>query len=133
MTNTFEGELELAFEPPKPGKRRSFTAKQKRLLLDESTRPGQSVSGVARRYGIAPSLLFHWKRQMDAGADKALEAGEAVVPESEARALRQRVRELERMLGKKTMEVEILKETVDIARSKKWLPRGSSSGEGGGR
>ena len=46
-----------------------------------------------------------------------------MAPESEARALRERVRELERMLGKKTMEVEVLKETVDIARSRKWLPR----------
>ena len=29
MTNTFEGELKMAFEAPKPGKGRSLTAKQK--------------------------------------------------------------------------------------------------------
>jgi transposase len=69
---------------------------------------------------------------MDAGATQALEAGEPVVPESEAKLLRAKVRELERLLGKKTMEVEILKEAVEIARAKKWLPRGSSSsGESG--
>ena len=70
MTNTYVGEVELAFEPPKAGKRRVFTAKQKRQLLEEAERPGNSMSGVARRFGIAPSLLFHWKRQMEAGADK---------------------------------------------------------------
>jgi len=31
----------------------------------------------------------------------------------------ERVRELERLLGRKTMEVEILKEALDLARAKK--------------
>ena len=35
-------------------------------------------------------------------------------------ALKQ-IRELQRMLGKKTMEAEILKEAVEIARSRKWI------------
>ena len=33
--------------------------------------------------------------------------------------MEQRVRELERLLGRKTMEVEILKEALDLARTKK--------------
>jgi transposase len=69
---------------------------------------------------------------MEDGGQRALEAGESVVPESEAKELRAKVRELERLLGKKTMEVEILKEAVEIARAKKWLPRGSSSNGDGG-
>lgn len=122
----------IAFEPRKPGTRRSYTSEQKRMILEEAARPGNSISGVARQFGIAPSLVFHWKRQMEEGANTALAAGEAVVPESEAKLLRSKVRELERLLGRKTMEVEILKEAVEVARSKKWLPRGSSSsGEGG--
>jgi hypothetical protein len=36
-----------------------------------------------------------------------------------AAALEDRVRELERLLGRKTMEVEILKEVLDLARLKK--------------
>lgn len=132
MTKTVVGEVVLGLDPPKPGKRRAFTAEQKRMLLEEAARPGGSISAVARQFGIAPSLLFYWKRQAEQGSQRALEAGEAVVPESEARMLRQKVRELERLLGKKTMEVEILKEATEIMRSKKWLPRGSSSDEGGG-
>jgi transposase len=132
MTKTFEAEPVLAFEPRKPGTRRSYTAEQKQLILQETERPGASISAVARQFGISPSLVFHWKRQRDAGGHTALVAGEAVVAESEARMLRAKVRELERLLGKKTMEVEILKEAVEIAREKKWLPRGSSSsGESG--
>jgi len=132
MSNTFEAEPVLAFGPRKPGTRRRYTAEQKKMILDEARRPGQSISAVARRFGISPSLVFNWQRQMDDGGHRALEAGEAVVPESEAKMLRARVRELERLLGRKTMEAEILKEAVEIARAKKWLPRGSSSnGEGG--
>lgn len=134
MSKTVEAAAEpvLAFEPKKPGKRRSYTAEQKRMILEEAARPGNSISGVARQFGVSPSLVFHWKRQMDEGATQALEAGEAVVPESEAKMLRAKVRELERLLGRKTMEVEILKEAIEVGRSKKWLPRGSSSsGESG--
>ena len=37
-----------------------------------------------------------------------------------ADALKQ-IRELQRMLGKKTLEAEILRESVEIAHSRKWL------------
>src|SRR5437773_6996255 len=43
---------------------------------------------------------------------------DAVVAASEMRRLQERVRELERLLGRKTMEVEILKEALDLARAK---------------
>jgi transposase len=57
------------------------------------------------------------------GALCAVRAGEEVVPAAEVKALRERIRELERLLGRKTMEVEILKEAIAIAREKKLLLR----------
>ena len=51
----------------------------------------------------------------------AVSAGEAVVPASELSDALKQIRELQRMLGKKTMEAEILKEAVEIARSRKWI------------
>ena len=48
-------------------------------------------------------------------------AGEDVVPASElAEALKQ-VREIPRLLGKKPMEVEILKEAMEYGLSRKWI------------
>jgi transposase len=41
-----------------------------------------------------------------------------MVAASEVRPLEERVRELERLLGRKTMEVEILREALDVARVK---------------
>ena len=56
---------------------------------------------------------------MSEGGKEAVRADDAVVPASEVRRLEEQVRELERLLGRKTMEVEILKEALDLARAKK--------------
>jgi transposase len=56
---------------------------------------------------------------MSQGGQVAVKADEDVVAVSRARELEQRVRELERLLGRKTMEVEVLKEALVAAREKK--------------
>ena len=56
---------------------------------------------------------------MSEGGKEAVRADDNVVAASEVRRLEERVRELERLLGRKTMEVEILKEALDLARTKK--------------
>ena len=55
------------------------------------------------------------------GALSAVGAGEEVVAASEYRALQHQVRELQRLLGKKTLENEILREALDLAQPKKRL------------
>jgi transposase len=132
MTNTVvEPEEVQPHEPARPGRRRRFTLQQKQEFLAEAAQPGNSVSAVARRYGISPSLLFVWKRQMEAGALTGLELGEGVVGESEVKVLKARVRELERMLGRKTAEAEVLKDALELVHSKKLPWRGGSSNNGG--
>lgn len=88
-------------------RRRRYTADEKTALVAESIRPGMSVSLVARRHGISASLLFKWKKLMNEGGYSAIESGEEAVSASEVKALSKRVREFERMLGRKTMEAEI--------------------------
>jgi transposase len=51
------------------------------------------------------------------GGEEAVRADDAVAPASEVRRLEERVRELERLLGSRTMEIEILKEALDLARA----------------
>ena len=77
---------------------------------------GMSVSAVTRKYGVHSNQLFTWRRLMHEGALSAVGAEESVVPLFEVKVLKTRVRELERLLGKKTMEVEVLKEALEIAR-----------------
>src|SRR5580704_17153807 len=45
------------------GRRRRWDAETKGRLVAESFDPGRSVSEVARRHDISPSLLFLWRRQ----------------------------------------------------------------------
>jgi transposase len=49
------------------------------------------------------------------------------------RQMEERIRELERQLGRKTLEVEILKEALDKSRSKKQILLSSSSLKDGSR
>jgi transposase len=99
-------------------RRRRFTAEQKMRLCEECDRPGMTVSYVARTHGIAPSQLFHWRRRMAEGSREAVEADDEVVSAAKVRELEKQVRELQRVLGKKTMENEILREAVRLAHEK---------------
>ena len=109
-------------------RRRRYSLDQKLAVLSEAAQPGMSISYVARRHGISPSLLFLWRRRMTEGGKEAVRVDDEVVGSAEMRALEKRVRELERVLGKKTLENEILREALKIAQEKKlishlpWLP-----------
>ena len=104
-------------------RRRRWTGQQKKRIVEEAGEPGMSISAVARKYGIHPNQLFNWRKLAHEGAFTAIRAGEEVVPLSEVKELRKQVRELQRLLGKKTMENEILKDAVRIAREKKLILR----------
>ncbi|MET3439184.1 transposase-like protein [Sphingomonas sp. 1185] len=84
------------------------------------------MSRVARRHGIGAGQLFAWRRLMTQGALTTAGAGKEVVPASEYRALQAQVSELQRLLGKKTMEAEILRGRVQGRRPKKLLLRSTS-------
>jgi transposase len=49
---------------PKSGRRRNFAETVKRRIVEHTCQPGMSVSAVARRYGIAVSVLFRWRRDL---------------------------------------------------------------------
>jgi transposase len=124
-----DGEL-FGPAPPQPGRRRRYTVEEKRRLVEEAR--SSSVSAIARKYGVSASQLFRWRRLADEGALEAIGADEAVVPESEVKQLRNQICELQRLLGKKTLENEILKEAIELTRSKKLLLRSRSHEPGGG-
>ena len=100
-------------------RRRRYSAEQKFALVEETMQPGMTVSAVARLHGVSPSLLFKWRQLMSQGGRAAVGADEDVVAASKVRELEHRVRELERLLGRKTLEVEVLKEALSVAREKK--------------
>ncbi|EFH9329962.1 IS3-like element IS2 family transposase, partial [Escherichia coli] len=88
-------------------------------IVQQSFEPGMTVSLVARQHGVAASQLFLWRKQYQEGSLTAVAAGEQVVPASELAAAMKQIKELQRLLGKKTMENELLKEAVEYGRGKK--------------
>jgi len=107
-------------------RRRRWSLAEKKAMVRETYEPGMSVSLVARRHSINPNQLFQWRKLEKVGALTAVGAGEPVVPAGELDAARKRIAELERLLGRKTLENEILKEAVEVARERKWIARSPS-------
>lgn len=104
-------------------RRRRWSAEQKKAMVLEAEQPGMSISLVARKYELHPNQLFRWRKLFHEGALTAMRADEELVPISEVRELRKQTRELERLLGRKTLENEILKDALAIAREKKLISR----------
>jgi transposase len=102
-------------------RRRRFTTEQKLSVVAETMQPGISTSYIARRHGLAPALLFRWRRLMTDGRREAVRVDDEVMPAAEtARGARARAsthrKALEVRILKLELEVEILKETLACTR-----------------
>ena len=68
-------------------RRRRFMIEQKLAVVAETMQPGLTISYVARRHGLSPSLVFRWRRLMSEGGKEAVRADEDVAAASEVRAI----------------------------------------------
>lgn len=68
-------------------RRRRFSTDLKLAVVAETMQPGMSISYVARRHGLSPSLVFRWRRLMSEGGREAVRADDEVVPAAELRRL----------------------------------------------
>ena len=96
-----------------PERHRRRTPQEKIAIIQQTMEPGMTVSHVARFHGINANQIFKWHRQYQDGSLTAVSSGQDVVPASELAAATRQIRELQRLLGKKTVEAEILKEAVE--------------------
>lgn len=83
--------------------RRKFTAEFKaRVVLDMLTQ-GKSASQASREYGVKDSVLSRWQKEFIERAPQVFEADQASNGDD------QRVAELERLVGRLTMELDLAK------------------------
>ena len=115
------------------GRRRRWTAAEKLRIVEETLDGTTSISVVARRNGVGANLLYRWRRLMLEGGSVAVTNDDEVTSNRVVREMEARIRELERQLGRKTMEVEILKEALDRVRPKKPMWLASSQPKDGSR
>ncbi len=81
---------------------------QKLEIVLEGLKSG-NIAETCRRYQIAANLYYRWKDEALQGATAALGGRSAPAVENEKD---RRIRQLERSLGRKALEIEILKNVV---------------------
>ena len=101
------------------GRRRRWSASEKLRIVEETLFEGESISAVARRNGVAPNLVYRWRRLMVEGGRIAVSEDDSVTGNKVLRDMEAHIRELEHQLGRKTLENETLKEALEKSRSKK--------------
>ena len=109
--------------PRKSDGRRVFTVEFKRGVVQQLLKGEKTLAEVSRELDIQPSVVRQWKRRFEAGATAAVATNEDVVPGSALREAHQRIRELERLLGKKQMEIEILQAAQEVVKKCMVRPR----------
>lgn len=83
---------------------RRFSPEFKRQVIEELLSGVSTPAQLARRYEISSGLLYHWKERYARGFfDNA--------PSKEA-ALEERIRHVEQLVGRLTLENEFLKKAV---------------------
>jgi transposase-like protein len=112
-------------------RRRRWSAPEKLRIVEETLDQDAGISLVARRNGVAPNLLYRWRRLMLEGGAVIVSADDDLAGNRAVRQMEDRIRELERQLGGKTLEVKILKEALDKSRSKKLTWHAQSLPKGG--
>jgi transposase len=89
-------------------KRRNLSAEFKAKVVLELICGAKSGAELCREYELKPDLLSHWKSQFLANAAKVFESAKDTDPQQE------RIAELERLAGKQSLELEILKKALTL-------------------
>lgn len=95
-------------------RRRRWTNEEKKAIVRETEGPGASISAVARKYGIAPRLLFAWRRQLTEELALTVKSGAKIAPISVVKDLEAKVQQLEEALAQKQEEVEALSRALSM-------------------
>jgi transposase len=92
--------------------RRAFSAEVKARVVLEVLSGAKSAAEVCREHQIKPQLFASWKAQFVENAPQLFAQGR-----SQDENHLSRISELERLLGQKTLELEIAKKASDILTS----------------
>lgn len=98
------------------GQRYRRSLSEKIAIVRESMLPGMSAAHVAKRHQIALNVLYYWRKvyrdlvHSDLTAKAAPAGGES----ADVADLQLQVRNLERLLGQRTLEVALLREKLGL-------------------
>jgi transposase-like protein len=108
--------METAVMPVLKGGWKRWTVEQKFSVLRE-WKEGLPVQELCRRHGLHANQLYRWKPALERGF------GGELIPKGQVIGLQPKVEELQRALGRKSLEVAILKKVFELKSLK--LPKGT--------
>jgi transposase-like protein len=91
--------------------RRTFSAEFKAKVVLELISGDKGLMQASREYGIKDTVLSRWKQEFVANA------AQLFWPPQEAQDRDRRIAELERMIGRLTMQLELSKKVLSYASS----------------
>ena len=112
----------MARFPRKSDGRRIFTADFKRTQIRRVLHGELTIAELSRRMGIAPSLLKRWKRNAS-GRPGAPDGSRPFATPWTGLRPEQYIRELQRLVGKQTVELELLRAELDALKTRRRVRR----------
>lgn len=106
------------------GRRSKYSAEFKQDAVSRMGQGGKTVTALAEELGVRRKFLYLWRDQLQAGGKVALERSPGRPPGSKSKSVSQpvvdvaelRIAELERLLGRKQMELDFFKRTFEQVR-----------------
>lgn len=91
-------------------KRRRIDADTKLAAVLEGLKGESSIAEICRKYQISESLYYRWRDKFLEAGSRALASRNGSSPEISMKA---RISELERIIGKQAVKIEILKKITE--------------------
>ncbi len=94
------------------GRRMKYPTALKRQVVEELLSENSSMGELSKRYEVSKSIIFYWREQYIEGK---LEENIS----SNVTVLKDRVKNLERMVGRLSMDKELLKKALEFSMKRK--------------
>jgi len=90
-------------------KRRNWTVDEKEAIVLEGLKGTRSVAEICRQHQISQTLYYRWRDKFLEGGKKALVNGAG-----NDRVYQAEIERLQRIIGKQTIQIEILKKSETL-------------------
>ena len=91
-------------------KRREFSVETKVAIVLEGLRGETSIAELCRKHQISETMYYRWRDKFLEGGQSAFVRGKS----TKEKELEAKIGELEKIIGKQTVYIEILKKTMKM-------------------
>jgi transposase-like protein len=92
-------------------KLRKWSSEEKMAIVLEGLRGQKSVAEICREHQISQALYYRWRDRFLEAGQKGLSNGGS---EDETKVLQAQIEKLEKIIGRQTIAIEVLKKTQEL-------------------